>query len=163
MYGCSKNCLILTPSRLAQISCFTLSLKCFSSDPDNRPDVGIKPLFQFPHPRREGAVLLTLLCFPLVPSSYWILCGSLYSFPLVRFSCLVSANVLKELRCLKVYSWCIRGERWTPLPSTPMPSCSFWMLSFKSILSLSSFTFIKRLFSSSSFSAVRVVSSACLR
>ena len=39
----------------------------------------------------------------------------------------------------------------------------FWMLSFKTTFSLSSFTFIKRLFSSSSFSAIRVVSSAYLR
>ena len=36
----------------------------------------------------------------------------------------------------------------------------FWMLSFKPTFSLSSFTFIKRLFSSSLLSAVRVVSSA---
>ena len=34
---------------------------------------------------------------------------------------------------------------------------SFWMLSFKPNFSLSSFTFIKRLFSSSSLSAIRVV------
>ena len=40
---------------------------------------------------------------------------------------------------------------------------SFWMLSFKSTFSLSSFTFNKRLFSSSSLSAIRVVSSAYLR
>ena len=41
----------------------------------------------------------------------------------------------------------------------------FWMLSFKQTFSLSSFTFIKwkRLFSSSSLSAIRVVSSAYLR
>ena len=38
-----------------------------------------------------------------------------------------------------------------------------WMLSFKPALSLSSFTFIKRLLSSSSLSAIRVVSSAYLR
>ena len=38
----------------------------------------------------------------------------------------------------------------------------FWMLSFKPTFSLSSFTFIKRLFSSSSLSAIRVVSSAYL-
>src|SRR5574337_1002306 len=37
------------------------------------------------------------------------------------------------------------------------------MLRFKPIFSLSSFTFIKRLFSSSSLSAIRVVSSAYLR
>ena len=39
----------------------------------------------------------------------------------------------------------------------------FWLLSFKSTFPLSSFTFIKRLFSSSSLSAIRVVSSAYLR
>ena len=39
----------------------------------------------------------------------------------------------------------------------------FWMLSFKPTFSLSSFTFIKRPFSSSSLSAIRVVSSAYLR
>ena len=39
----------------------------------------------------------------------------------------------------------------------------FQMLSFKSVFSLSSFTFIKRLFSSSLHSAIRVVSSAFLR
>ena len=38
-----------------------------------------------------------------------------------------------------------------------------WMLSFKPTFSLSSFTFIKRLLSSSSLSATRVVSSAYLR
>ena len=39
----------------------------------------------------------------------------------------------------------------------------FWMLSFKPAFSLSSFTFIKSLFSSSSLSAIRVVSSAYVR
>ena len=39
----------------------------------------------------------------------------------------------------------------------------FWMLNFKPAVSLSSFTFIKRLFSSFSLSAIRVVSSAYLR
>ena len=39
----------------------------------------------------------------------------------------------------------------------------FWMLNFKPTFLLSSFTFIKRLLSSSSFSAIRVVSSAYLR
>ena len=43
MYGCSKDCLILIPFRLPQISCFTLSLKCFSSDSDNCPAVGLGP------------------------------------------------------------------------------------------------------------------------
>ena len=40
---------------------------------------------------------------------------------------------------------------------------AFWMLCFKPTFSLSSFTFIKTLFSSSSLSAIRVVSSAYLK
>ena len=48
-----------------------------------------------------------------------------------------------------------------------MPLCAmilvFWMSSFKLAFSLSSFTFIKRLFSFSLLSAIRVVSSAYLR
>ena len=70
MYGCGKDCLILIPFRLPQISCFTLSLKCFSSDSDNCPHVGIRPLLQFHHLLRAGPVLLTLL-FP--PSSFVLL------------------------------------------------------------------------------------------
>ena len=67
VYGCGKACLIFIPFRLPQISCFPLSFKCFSSDSDSCPAVGIGPLLQFPHPLRAGPVLLTLLVFPLVP------------------------------------------------------------------------------------------------
>ena len=118
--------MIPIPFRLPQISYFTLSPKCFSSDSDNSPDVGIRPLLQFPHPPRAGPGLLTLLFFPLVPSSYRVLHGSMYSFPLVRYSCLLSAGVLHALLCLKEYSCCIRRERRTPRPPTPLPSCSPW-------------------------------------
>ena len=124
VYGCGKDCLILIPFRLSQISCFILSLKCFSSDSDNCPDVGIGPLLQFPHLLRAGPVLLTLLLLPLVPLSYWVLCGSIYSFLQVRSSCSLSAGVLHALLCLKVCSWCIRGEKCTPRPPTSLPSCS---------------------------------------
>ena len=61
---------------------------------------------------------------PLVPSSYWVLCGSIHSFPLVRYSCPLSAGVLLAFLCLKVYPSCICGERCTPCPPTPLPSCS---------------------------------------
>ena len=64
---------ILIPSRLPQISCFALSLKCFSSDSDSCLAVGIGPLLQFPQPLRVGAVLLTLLFSPLGPSSCQVL------------------------------------------------------------------------------------------
>ena len=98
-----KDCLILIPFRQPQISCFTLSLKCFSSDSDSGPDVGIGPLLQFPRLLRAGPVLLTLL-LPLVPSSYQVLRGSIYSFPLVSSSYLLSAGVLHALLHLKGYS-----------------------------------------------------------
>ena len=80
MHGCGKDYLSLIPFRLPQSSCFSLSLKCFSFDSDNCPDAGIGPLPQFPHPLRAGPVLLTLLFLPLVPLSYGVLHGSVYSF-----------------------------------------------------------------------------------
>ena len=104
MYGCGKDCLIFIPFRLPQISYFTLSLKCFSCESDNCPAVGIGPLLQFPYPMKVGPGLLTLLFFPLVPSSYQVLHGSIYSFPLVRYFCPLSAGGLHALLCLKVYS-----------------------------------------------------------
>ena len=67
-------CVILIPFRLSQISCFTLSLKCFSSVLNNCPDVGIGPLLQFLYPRRAGPVLLTLFFPPtsfILPSFGW--------------------------------------------------------------------------------------------
>ena len=75
-----KDCLILIPFRLRLISCFTLSLKCPSSDSDNCPDVGIGPLLEFPHLLRAGPVLLTLLFLPIVSLSYRVLRGSMCSF-----------------------------------------------------------------------------------
>ena len=80
MYGCDKDYLILIPFKLPQINCFTLSLKCFSSESDNCPTVGNRPLLQFPYPPRKGPILQTLLFSPLVPSSYRVLCGSMYFF-----------------------------------------------------------------------------------
>ena len=80
----------------------TLSLECFSSDSDNCP----------------------------VPSSYRVLPGSIYSFPLVRYYCLLSAGVLHALLCLKVYSQCICGKRCTSRPPTLLASCSLCIISF---------------------------------
>ena len=149
MHGCSKDCLILIPFRLPQISCFTLSLKGFSSDSDNFPAVEIGPLLLFPHLLRAGRTLLTLLFFSLVPSSYRILCGSTYSFLVVRYSCPLSAGILHALLCLRIYSGCIQGERYihvhlflhhlVPNPTTVFfyclqePSQTFWSLAKCSI------------------------------
>ena len=75
MYGCGKDCLILIPFRLPQITCFTLSLKCFSSDSDNCPNMEIRPLLQFPH--LAGTVVQSYYStvFPpisfILPSCVW--------------------------------------------------------------------------------------------
>ena len=59
-------------------------------------------------------------------------------------------------------TWIHHGCTWVPKhePPSPLPphiiSLDFWMLSFKPTFSLFSFSFIKRLFSSSSLSAVKV-------
>ena len=89
---CSKDCLILIPFRLPQISCFPLSLKCFSSDSDNCPGVGSGPLLQSPHPLRAGPVLLT----PVSPASSFILPSFVWVY--IFFS---AGQVL-----LSALSWC---------------------------------------------------------
>ena len=65
----------------------------------------------------------------------------------------------KELDTTERLNWTelnwTNGTRWLDL--------IFWMLSFKPTFSPCSFTFTKRLFCSSSLSAIRVVSSAYLR
>ena len=58
---------------------------------------GLDPLPQIPTQLTAGPVLVTLLFSPLVPSSYWVLHGSIYSFPLGRYSCLLSDGVLHAL------------------------------------------------------------------
>ena len=133
------------PFRLPQISCFTLSLKCLSCDSDNCPTVRIRPLLQFPHLLRVDPVLLILMFFPLVSRFYQVLLDCIYSFPLARYSCLLSAGVLHALLCLKLYSWCICGERCTPCPPTPPPSCylSFTLFS-AAFASLPAFAELKR-------------------
>ena len=99
-----QDCLILIPFRLPQISCFTPSLKCFSSDLDNCPDVGIGPHAAVLPPTEGRSSPTNTSVFSLVASSYQVLRRSIYSFPLVRYSCLLSAGVLHALLCLMVYS-----------------------------------------------------------
>ena len=55
-------------------------------------------------PAKVRSIINNTPVSPLVPSSYRVLRGSIYSFPLVRHSCRLSAGVLHALLCLKVYS-----------------------------------------------------------
>ena len=61
--------------------------------------------------------------FLFLPFSYQVLHKSIYSLPVVRDSCQLSAGALQDLLHLKMYSWFIHGERCTPHPHTPLPSC----------------------------------------
>ena len=77
MYGCDKDCLILIPFRLPQISCFTLSLKCFSSDSDSCPTVGIRPPASVPPPTEGRSTPTDTPVFP--PSSSVLLSFAWFS------------------------------------------------------------------------------------
>ena len=94
---------MLIPFKLPPISCFTLSLKRFSSDSDSCPMWGSDPA-SVPPPAEGRSSPTNAPVFPLVPSSYRVLGGSMYSFPLVRYSCALSVDVLHALLYLKVYS-----------------------------------------------------------
>ena len=121
MYGCGKDCLILIP------------LGCHSQLFHSRPSVFLLWLRQLPWcgdqtsasvpPPTQGRSVPTNTPV-FLHSSYQVLRGSIYSFPLVRYSCMLSAGVLHAILCLKVYSWCTHGERCIPHPPTPLPSCS---------------------------------------
>ena len=91
---------------------------------------GLDPCFSSPTHREQVQSYSHSRFFPLIPSSYWVLCESIYSFPLLRYSCLLSAGVLHALLCLKVYCWYIYRDRCTPLPPTPPPSCSSCFIHF---------------------------------
>ena len=69
MHGCGKDCLILIPFRLPQISCFTLSLKCFFSDSDSCPRWGSDPCFSSPTTKGRCSPTNT----PVFPPSSFVL------------------------------------------------------------------------------------------
>ena len=110
--GCHRSVVsfpALKVSSLTQTIALTCGLvPCFSSSTSQRQVQSYQHSCPTPHPLQ-------------FPSFYQVLCGS---FPLVRYSRMLSAGVLHALLCLKVYSWCIHGERCTPHPPTPLPSCS---------------------------------------
>ena len=95
--------------------------------------------------------MLSRLVINFLPGSKLLLISWLQS----PSSVILEPKVSKCFHCFPIY-----------LPWTDGTGChhlSFWMLSIKPTFSLSSFTFNKRLFSSSSLSAIMVVSSAYLR
>ena len=97
-------------------------------------------------------VLVSVL--PLQSLRAWsqVLCGSVYSFLLVRYSCLLSAGILHALLCLRVYSW------WREMYSTSTYSSAIlfspWIKQFFS--QRIEKTFVGR-FSSSKFFQVELI------
>ena len=89
-------CVILIPFRLSQISCFTHSLKCFSFVLTIAPMWESNPCFSFP-PIKGRTHPADSPFYPLLLPSYQVLHDSMYSFPLVRYSCLLPAGVLQSL------------------------------------------------------------------
>ena len=117
-------CVVLTSFILSQINCCTLKqremlplcpkqlLRCWD----------LTPASFLPTPRYRYSPAHSLL-FSFLPSSYQVLCGSIYFFLVVRDFCSLSADVLQDFLHLKIYSWHIHGERCTPHPPIPPPSC----------------------------------------
>ena len=103
-YGCGKDCLILLPFRLPQLSCFTLSLNVSPPLIRQLSPRGDQTPASVPPPAEGRCSPTNTPVFPPAPSSYRVLRGSIYSFPLVRSPCLLSAGVLHALLCLRVCS-----------------------------------------------------------
>ena len=76
----------------------------------------------------------------------------------VNIHCDFGAQEDKICHCFHFFPFCLSWNN-----GSGYHDLSFWMLSFKPNFSLLSFTLIKRLFSSSLFSAIRMLSSAYLR
>ena len=130
-------------------------------------------MVQIPHPymttgktialtRRTFSGKVTSLLFNTLPR---FVIGFLLRSKHLLISCLQSpASVLLEPKKIKSVTVSVVSQWiWHEVIVPDAMILVFWMLSFEPAFSLFSFTFIKRLFSSSSLSAVRVVSSAYLR
>ena len=113
---------VLTSFILSQISCCTLKqsemlplcpkqlLRCWD----------MTPASVLPTPRCRSSPAHSPL-FPFLPLSYWVL--DLYIPFQWSGTPVCSQAVFCEILHLKVYSWCIHGERCTAHLATPSPSC----------------------------------------
>ena len=98
--------------------------------------------------------MLSVLVIAFLPRSKRLLISWLHS---------PSAVVLEPQKIKSATVSTVSPSIWHEMMGPDAMILVFWMLNFKTSFSLSSFTFIKRLFNSSLLSAIRVVSSAYLR
>ena len=78
-------CVVLIPFSLSQVSFCTLQqLQMLLHCPQQFPWCGDWPLSQISHPLGGGPFVHAPL-FPLLPSSYWVLCGSMHPFQNYNF------------------------------------------------------------------------------
>ena len=93
-----KSVWVLTPFRLSWICCFTLQQpQILPLCPKQLLRCGdLTPASVLPPARRRSSCAHSYF-FPFLALSYWVLCGSIYSFPLVRYSCPLSAGVPQDI------------------------------------------------------------------
>ena len=97
-YGCDKDCLCDFHSIETVTDHLLHSLTTSNASLLSQTVVlilGIWSLLEFPHLSGADPVLLTFLFFVLLCLSYWVLHGSIYSFQVVMYSWLLSADVCK--------------------------------------------------------------------
>ena len=101
MATASIVCMIIIPFRLSQISCFTFQQPqmlhlCHKQLPLCRT---LTPASVLPPCMCRSSPVHSLF-FTFLPLSCRVLCGSIHSFPVVRYSWWLSVGVLRDLLCL---------------------------------------------------------------
>ena len=129
-------------------------------------------MIQLSHSYMTTGKIIPLIIWAFVSKGMSLLFNALYSLVidfLPRSKCLLilwlqsSSTVILEPKKIKSATASAFSPTICHKVMGPDAMIFYWMLSCKPVLSLSSFTLIKRLFGSSSFSGIRVVSSAYLR
>ena len=123
MYGCGKDCLILIPFRLPQISCFTLGLKCFSSDSQLPPCGDWTPASVPPPAKGRSSPTNT----PVFSPSSFILLSFAWSYIFFSTDQVLLSTLSWCSACSSVSEGVFLMYPWREMyssPPTPLPSCS---------------------------------------
>ena len=125
-------CVILTPFRWLQITFPVQQPQMLPFCPNQLPWCGDLNPGSTPQPPRYRLVLFTIfLCFPSFLHSTKFCVDLCIPFRWSGTPASSQLIALQDLLHVKMYSWCIHGERCTPLPPTSLP-CLPWAL-FKNV------------------------------